>query len=318
MKKGIALMIVLMLTAAALAGCAAIGETANQAGLQIVATNFPCYDFARAVAGDRAQVTMLLKPGSEVHSYEPAPSDVVAVMDADLFLYIGGESDSWVEEILDSMGQEASETLRMMECVEILAEEDVAEMEGGQEAHNHAHAAETEYDEHIWTSPVNAMEMVQAVVEKLCAVDPAGAEIYRANGEDYIAQIRGLDEEFAEAVANGKRKELVFGDRFPFLYFARRYGLTCYAAFPGCAEETEPSAKTMLFLMDKVTGDGIPAVYTIELSTGNVARALAEETGAEVLQLHSMQNVTAEEFSGGETYVSLMQKNLEALKEGLK
>ena len=156
------------------------------------------------------------------------------------------------------------------------------------------------------------------MVEKLCAVDPAGAEIYRANGEDYIAQIRGLDEEFAEAVANGKRKELVFGDRFPFLYFARRYGLTCYAAFPGCAEETEPSAKTMLFLMDKVTGDGIPAVYTIELSTGNVARALAEETGAEVLQLHSMQNVTAEEFSGGETYVSLMQKNLEALKEGLK
>ena len=119
-------------------------------------------------------------------------------------------------------------------------------------------------------------------------------------------------------MANGKRKELVFGDRFPFLYFARRYGLTCYAAFPGCAEETEPSAKTMLFLMDKVTGDGIPAVYTIELSTGNVARALAEETGAEVLQLHSMQNVTAEEFSGGETYVSLMQKNLEALKEGLK
>ena len=157
MKKGIALMILLMLTAAALAGCAAIGETANQAGLQIVATNFPCYDFARAVAGDRAQVTMLLKPGSEVHSYEPAPSDVVAVMDADLFLYIGGESDSWVEEILDSMGQEAPETLRMMECVEVLAEEDVAEMEGGQEAHNHAHAAETEYDEHIWTSPVNAM-----------------------------------------------------------------------------------------------------------------------------------------------------------------
>ena len=150
-----------------------------------MATNFPCYDFARAVAGDRAQVTMLLKPGSEVHSYEPAPSDVVAVMDADLFLYIGGESDSWVEEILDSMGREGPETLRMMECVEVLAEEDVAEMEGGQEAHNHAHAAETEYDEHIWTSPVNAMEMVQALVEKLCAVDPAGAE-------DLSRQWRGL------------------------------------------------------------------------------------------------------------------------------
>lgn len=318
MKRWMALMILLTLTAMGLAGGVATGEAKAQDGLQIVATNFPCYDFARAVAGDRAQVTMLLKPGSEVHSFEPAPSDVVAVMDADLFVYIGGESDSWVEGILDSMGEEAPETLRMMDCVEVLAEEDVAEMEGGQEAHDHAHGTETEYDEHIWTSPANAAEMVQAVVDRLCEVDPDGAATYCANGEAYIARIRQVDEAFAEAVAAGSRRELIFGDRFPFLYFARRYGLTCYAAFPGCAEETEPSAKTMLFLMDKVTRDGIPAVYTIELSTGNVAQAISEETGAEVLQLHSMQNITAEEFSGGETYVSLMERNLEALKEGLK
>ena len=272
--------------------------------LSIVVTDFPCYDFARAVAGDMAEITMLIKPGSEVHSYEPTPGDIIAMTEADLFIYIGGESDSWAEGMLDSMGGDAPETLRMFDYVEVCSED-------GHEGHDH------EYDEHIWTSPVNAMVMVNAVSAAVCAADVENTDIYVQNAAEYNEQIAEIDAEITEIVENAARTELVFGDRFPFLYLAEEYGLTWHAAFPGCAAETEPSAQRIMELIMKVAEDGIPVVYVIEMSTGNVASAIAEDTGAEIVTLHSIQNVSADEFAAGETYVSIMKRNVEALRKGL-
>lgn len=282
-------------------------SAAAEGSLNVVATNFPCYDFARQVVGDRGEVTLLIRPGVEVHSYEPAPADIVAIGAADLFVYIGGEGDAWAENILAGFdGENAPATLRMMDAVTPVEEAD---------AHG-AHDA-PEYDEHIWTSPKNAMKMVQALADALCALDGANTDGYQAAAGDYNAQIAEIDAAFADAVKKGARRELVFADRFPFLYFTREYGLDYVAAFPSCTADTEPTPQTMLALIQCVIEDRIPAVYAIEMSTQAVAKTVAEETGAEILTLHSMQTVTQDEFDAGETYVSIMARNLEAVRKGL-
>ena len=275
--------------------------------LNVVAANFPCYDFARQVVGDRGDVTLLIKPGVEVHAYEPAPADIIAIGEADLFVYIGGEGDAWADNILAGFDDgKAPATLRMMDVVTPLEEE------GDDVAHD-----APEYDEHIWTSPKNAMAMVAALADTLCALDTANADAYRVAADGYITQIGELDAAFEAVVANGARRELVFADRFPFLYFTREYGLDYLAAFPSCTADTEPTPQTLMLLIQRVVEDHIPAIYAIELSTQAVARTVAEETGAEILTLHSMQTVTQEEFDAGETYTSLMARNLEAVRTGL-
>lgn len=295
--------IVLILALLLLLGGAAIAE----GRLSIVAADFPCYDFARQAAGDRADVTLLIHPGVEVHSYEPSPADILLIGQADLFVYIGGESDAWADGILEGFGaSEAPATLRMMDAV-VPIEEEGADHDGGA----------PEYDEHIWTSPKNALVMVAAMGDALAAIDPDGADIYAANAAAYAAQIAGIDAAFEQAVADGARREIVFADRFPFLYFVRAYGLDYAAAFPSCTADTEPTPQIILSLIRQIERDGIPAVYTIEMSTQAVAKTVAEETGAKILTMHSIQTVTQDEFDAGETYVSLMRKNVEALREGL-
>lgn len=276
--------------------------------LRVVATDFPCYDFARQAAGERADVTLLIHPGVEVHSYEPAPADILAIGEADLFVYIGGEGDAWADGILSGFdGSDGPAALRLMDAVTPLEEAD----EPG-----HAHDA-PEYDEHIWTDPKNAMAMVRAIGAALAELDAANADAYRAAAEDYAGEIAQLDEAFRQVVDSGARREIVFADRFPFLYFTQAYGLDWFAAFPSCTAETEPTPQTMLALIKKVRDDGLPAVYTIEMSTQSVAKTVAEETGAEILTMHSLQTVTQDEFDAGETYVSLMRRNVAALEKGL-
>lgn len=289
------------LSALMLSGCAASGEG------QIVATSFPCYDFARQVAGDAAQVKMLIRPGAEVHSYEPSPSDILDIGGADLFVYIGGESDVWVDGILDSLGSGAPRSVKLMDAATLLQED-----HGGEDGQDHA-----EMDEHIWTSPKNAEKMLRAVEEALCEAMPEQAETFRANADAYAGQIAQLDADLTALVAGSARRELVFADRFPFLYLAHDYGLTYSAAFASCTSETEPSAQTMVRLIQTIQEEKIPAVYIIELSNGAIARTLSEETGVEVLEMHSCQTVTQQEFDAGESYVSLMRRNLEAMRRGL-
>ena len=303
MKKMLFVILALLLT----------GSMSAMAGgrLKVVATNFPCYDFARQVCGDGAEVTMLLKPGTEAHAYDPTPADILAMGNADLFVYIGGESDAWADGILASFDEgDRPATLRMMDCVSDLVEEDDADA-------GH-HGAVPEYDEHIWTSPVNAAAMVRALGEALAGLDGADADAFREAANAYAAQIEGIDGALRRLVEGAKRKTLVFADRFPFVYLTREYGLDYVAAFSSCTADTEPSAQTVMALIDRVVSEDIPAVYTIELSTQAVARTVSEETGAGILTLHSMQTVTQDEFEAGESYVSLMQRNLEALGRGLE
>ena len=307
-------LLILLLVCCLLTACAASGSAAPTEKLRIVCTSFPCYDFARAVAGEAAEVRMLIRPGGEVHAYEPAPSDILDIAGCDLFVYIGGESDVWVDSILESFGADAPQTLRLFDCVEALEEETLAEMTFHESAEEEE---ETEYDEHIWTSPKNAVRMLYAIAEALQAIKPDAADTISANAEAYIAQIDDLDAQIRTLVGSARRDTLVFADRFPLLYFVREYDLNYAAAFPSCSSESEPSAHTVAALIDRICAEDIPVVFRLELSSGRVAESIADETGAAVRTFYSVQNIAQEDFERGETYVTLMQKNVEALKEAL-
>lgn len=304
-----------------LTGCAAPSETADDGKISVVCTLFPYYDFARQIAGDRASVTLLLSPGREAHSFEPTPRDALTVANADVFIYNGGEGETWVEDLLDAAGENIGTSACMMNFVEAREEEIVEGMQVREE-HDHEHehdedSDEIEYDEHIWTSPENAVILCRAVCEAMCTQDSANADFYRANCEDYCAQITALDDEFRALRAEAKRDLLIFADRFPMLYFCESYDLRYRAAFHGCSTDTEPSLATLKYLIDKVNDEHIPVVCTIDLSSQKIAEAVSESTGAEIVTFWSMQTVSRADFDAGETYVSLMTRNLDTLRKGL-
>ena len=311
-----------------LSGCASPGTAGSEDSgkIRAVATIFPEYDFLRQIGGDHLELTMLLKPGAESHSFEPTPADMITVSQSDLFVYVGGDSDAWVETILESVDVSEKEIVTLMDCVETVAEEDVE----GMETHGHAHdhededptAAdgdheEAEQDEHVWISPRNAVRIVEKLRDALIAVDPENAGDYTQNAADYIDRLNRLDQEFQETVDTAKRHTILLGDRFPFRYLADAYGLDYYAAFPGCSSESEASAKTIAFLIDKVKEEKIPVVFSIELSNEKMTDSICEATGATKLQLHSCHNVTRDDFEQGITYLDLMERNVQALKEAL-
>ena len=286
--------------------------------LHIVAAVFPAYDFARAAAGELADVTLLLPPGAESHSYEPTPADILRVQRCDLFLYLGGESDAWVDAILSAI-EPRGEALRMIDCVDLLEEETVEGMQGGHEhehEEDHGHLGEVVgMDEHVWTDPRNAAAITRTIGERLSALDPANAEAYAAGAEGYARELEALDRDFAAFFDGRADRTIVFGDRFPLLYFADAYDLDYYAAFPGCGAQTEPSAATVAFLTEKVREERLPAVWYIEFSNHLVADSIAEAAGVETAQFHTCHNVSRADLEAGATYVSLMRDNLEALKK---
>lgn len=312
MKKIISLLAALALL---LAAVPAMAEAAP--ALNVVATIYPQYDFVRAVAGDTGAVhlTMLLRPGAEMHAYEPTPQDIIAIQNADLFIYVGGESDVWVDEILSSMPDSRVKALKLTDMVPTLDEELVEGMQA--EAPAAGDAAEVELDEHVWTAPLNAAAMVQGIAAEMAALDPAHADAFAANAAAYVEKLTALDAAFRDVVKNAKRTELIFGDRFAMRYFTHAYGLTYYAAFPGCSGETEPSAQTVAFLLNKVRDDQVPVVLYPELSTHKVADVISEETGVPSRVFYACHNLTADEFAAGKTYADFMTDNLATLKEAL-
>ena len=349
-RKSITAVLLASCMALMTAGCAGTGgsttasgdsgdsaDSADEGKISVVTTIFPPYDFVREIAGDEADIKMLLKPGEETHSYEPTPQDIIAIQNSDGFIYTGGENDVWVEDILSSMPDSDMVTLRLVDCVDTVEEEQVEGMKGTA-GHDHdegdyddAHGGHTdeaddgesaeesphEADEHVWTSPVNASLIVEQIKNVLSQADPDHSELYEENTLAYQEQLSELDQEFREVVDNAKRDIMIFGDRFPFRYFADEYGLEYYAAFPGCAGDTEPSAATMAFLIEKVREEQVPAVLKMELSNADIANAIAEATGTEVKVFYSCHNLSADDFENGETYLSMMQKNVETLKEVL-
>lgn len=308
MRKTVALLLAIICLLS-LCACGAETEKTDSGKLQIVCTSFPAYDFAREIAGDNAELTLLIKPGSEVHSFEPTPKDVIRIQNADLFICNGGESEEWVEELATN----CRNILYMMDCVEAVAEQ----VQEGMYVRGEGDEDEEELDEHVWTSPVNAKLISEAICAELCGIDPDNAELYSANLEAYSAELTELDKEFRTAVKNARSDTLVFADRFPMRYFTKEYGLNYYAAFPGCASETEPSAKTVAFLIDKVRGENLHAVLYMEFSNQKMADVICEDTGCVKLPFYSVHNITAGQFEAGESYLSLMRQNLITLKEAL-
>ena len=275
--------------------------------IHVVTTTFPAYDFARAVVGDAGTVTMLITPGTETHSYDPSPQDIRKIQSCDLFIYGGGESDTWMDNILSSVGDD-THSLAMTEVVSLLT------TEHEEEEHETHHPI---YDEHVWTSPTNAAAIVVAIRDALMEIDPDNRDLYRAQADAYAAEIRALDADFAALVRDAKRKTLLFADRFPFLYFVNQYGLSYHAAYPGCAEKTEPGPKTVAMLIDMVIAEEIPAVFYTEFSDQRLADTVCERTDAVKLLFHSCHNVSKDDFAAGETYVSLMRRNLTNLRKAL-
>ena len=293
MKKGIVIALVICLLFAQ--------AQALAAEPYVIAVNFPAYDFARAVAGDRARIRMLLKPGSEAHIYEPTPRDLVDFGSCDLFVYGGGESDVWVDRLMSAVWGDDGIALAMMDQVELIEED----------------GEDGEYDEHVWTSPRNAIKIVAAIRDSLCRIDPEGEAYYTANAGAYIEELERLDAAFEEVVANADRTTIIYGDRFPLIYFAREYGISYIAAFPGCSSETEPNAATMAALIKGAREIGAPVVLYLELSNGAIARAVAEEIGAQTAVFYACHNVTQDDFDAGKRYVDFMWENVETLKWAL-
>lgn len=303
MKRLIAILLCLCLM---LCGCTAQPEKPHdETKLQIVCTSFPAYDFAREIAGDRAELTLLIKPGSEVHSYEPTPKDMIRIQESDLFICNGGESEQWAETLITPK----LNTIYMMDCVDTVEE--------SADGIYNAEDGEPELDEHVWTSPLNAIKISKEICNALCKLDTDNAEAYKTNFTAYKAQLMALDREFRQVIKNSGKHTLVFADRFPMRYFALEYGLDCYAAFPGCSSETEPSAKTVAYLIDRVREDKIPAVLYMEFSNQKMADVICEDTGCKKLPFYSAHSVSAEQFEQGVSYLDLMRINLNSLKEAL-
>ncbi|MDR2417520.1 MAG: zinc ABC transporter substrate-binding protein [Treponema sp.] len=496
MKRLLFTLIVLSLSVCPVFASGSRSRAVNNGKLDVVATNFPAYDFARQIAGDQVNLFMLLPPGTESHSFDPTPQDIITIQNSELFIYTGGESDVWVDRILESMDTSKMKIIRMMDVVEVVEEEIVEGMEDDEHEHDHGefdpakvkdrplsdfsgswmsgvpllnngsldsyvthqaaeegksvaeikagmvsawasdyesititenalaignrtaaytyqgyeimesdhgasvwykyqistpnngfpaylmfndhgdgneeehheeeehegvahihlkygnagfatlvertdwaamyfdagasageiaetlaghdHEEEVAYDEHVWTSPKNAQRIVQAIANALCEFDTANSALFQQNVRAYIAQLDKLDKEFQAVVDNAKHKTMVFGDRFPFRYFADAYGLTYFAAFPGCSTETEASAATIAFLINKIRAENIPVVFHIELSNEKIADTIAEETGTKKLLLHAAHNISKRDFDNGVTFLEIQEANVPRLKEALQ
>ena len=309
MKKFLCLIMALLLIFI-ISGCESTDKDKTDK-LQIVAVSFPEYDFARAVAGETADIKMLIPPAGEVHGYEPTVSDIKAVSGCDLFIYNGGESDTWVEILLESVNNEKLVTLSMTDSVKTLCD--------NEDEHNHDHNNDKfTFDEHVWTSPQNAISIVNNIKYTLSEIDNENKNTFETNSKVYCEKLTELDKNIRTITENTDKNTVVFGDRFPLTYFAEEYKLKYMAAFSGCSEDTEASASTIAKLIDYVKAENIPVVFINELSNTAIADQIAKETGAEVLTFYSCHKVSKDDFESGKTYIDIMSRNIENLKTALK
>ena len=291
--------------------------------LKIVATIFPEYDWTREILGDRLKdvdLTLLLDNGTDLHSFQPAVKDIMKVSSCDLLIYVGGESDQWIEDALKSAANPDIKTINLMETLKDFIKEEET-VEGMQEKHHSHEEDEKEYDEHVWTSLRNASAAAEVIADTLAELDPENSDIYKENLRSYQGELSSLDNEYQKTVDQSTHKTLLFADRFPFRYLVDDYGISYYAAFSGCSAESEASFKTITFLAEKVDELGLKEVFTIEKSDDRIAETVIENTrdkDQKVAVLNSMQSITSEEIVDGTTYLSIMEDNLKVLKAALK
>lgn len=299
-------------------------NAANAAAYSIVCTTFPQYDWIRNIIGDdsdKFQLTMLLDQGTDLHSYQPTAEDIAKIADADMFVYVGGESDGWVESALKEATNKDMKVVNMLDALgtAVKVEEVVPGMQA-EEGEETEEGEGPENDEHVWLSLRNAVTLTDALSENIQEIDPANKEDYVENAGKYVDKLNDLDGRYELTVSKGKRQAILFGDRFPFRYMADDYGLTYYAAFVGCSAESEASFETITFLAQKVDDLKLPVILTIEGADHNIAESIknaTESKNQEILTMNSMQSVTAEAVADGETYLNVMEDNLNVLSQAL-
>lgn len=340
MKKAISIILAIVLLAGCLSACNSGNRhpTGEPGKLQIVTTIFPEYDWVINILGEnpaKADVTMLLDTGVDLHSFQPTAADILKISTCDLFIYVGGESDEWVDDALQEATNKDMIVINLLDVLgDAVKEEEV--IEGMQEVHDHEHEddedhdedhdheheeGEIEYDEHVWLSLKNAAVLVNSISDAVQKIDPDNAESYQKNAAAYVKKLNALDVEYQAAVSAASVRTLLFGDRFPFRYLVDDYGLSYYAAFVGCSAETEASFETITFLAQKVDELSLPAVMTIEGTNHRIAETIVQNTQTkdqQILTMDSMQSVTAKDVENGTTYLSIMEKNLSVLEDALK
>lgn len=335
MKKITALLLALLMLIGALAGCGKQNNQNNSTDatkttkkLKVVTTIFPEYDWVREILGDNvnnAEITMLLDNGVDLHSYQPTADDIVKISDCDLFIYVGGESDGWVEDALKNATNKDMKVLNLLEVLgdSVKSEETVEGMQKEEEEHEEdgeEHEEEEEQDEHVWLSLKNAKVLANAISKSLQELDPDNKDTYAANFDAYAKKLSVLDNKYQKMVENATRRTVLFGDRFPFRYLVDDYGLNYYAAFVGCSAETEASFETVSFLAKKVDELKLPCVLTIEGTQHKIAETIVQNTAEKnqnVLTMDSMQSTTSKDVANGTTYLSVMEKNYDVLKQAL-
>lgn len=293
------------------------------AKLSIVASLFPQYDFARAIAGDKAEVSLLLPPGMESHTFDPKPSDMTKIYGSDLFIYTGKTMEPWADRVIAGMEDGGARNLLVVDASEGISleghdhDDDHDDEDGDHDDHSDSDAHGHEYDPHIWLDPIHAIKMVGNIEEALCQKDPENADYYRANASAYKKELEKLDADITAVVKAGKRDTLVFGGRFAYLYFLKHYGLNYVTAYNSCSTEAEPSIRNMTHVIRYMRENDIPCVFHEEFVDPKVARSIAEQTGASLELFSTAHNVTKDELESGVTFIDIMRGNLSRIEKGL-
>lgn len=323
MKKLVSLLIICTLLLSAF-GCSGNDSTASgQNKLKIVTTIFPAYDWAKSILGDNnkeAELTLLCDRGVDIHSYQPSVDDIIKISNCDIFIYVGGESEGWVDDALKSAKNDKMSVIDLMKLLgnSVKEEEIVEGMQAEEEESDSTEAPE--YDEHVWLSIKNALVFCNGINEAIAAQRPDLKEACTKNLEGYTEKLKALDTRFTEMIQNSKRDTLIFGDRFPFRYFVDDYGLKYYAAFVGCSAESEASFETISFLADKLNTTGAKSIITLEASDNKLAETIIEtsgNTGITIVKLDSMQSITEQKINEGAAYLTIMENNLENIRTAL-
>ena len=309
MKKIISMMLFLSVVIASFVGCA--GQNGDSGKIKVVATLFPQYDFANIISAGRAEVTMLLPYGTDSHTYEPSVKDMSNVSNCDIFLYTGDKMEPWAATILENVGNKNIMAVDLSKNIKLLEGVSHNSDDNGEKGHIH------DFDPHIWTSPKNAIIMVDEILSALCTADEKNAQYYIKNAQNLKVQLDELHGKLADISENYDGKTLYFGGKFAFVYMFSEYGFKYESSYRGCSDESEPSIKTISDICKRIESDGAKYVFTEELSENKVAKAISEETDTELLVLHSCHNLSRNEAMAGENYLSLMQKNIQNIRKAL-
>lgn len=318
----IKILILSALCIASLCACTKGRESAISSAPKIVATGFPQYDFARSVCGSGANIKMLIRPGSDTHSFEPSLSDIVAIEEADVFIYNGGESDVWVDKILSGLKNKDLKIISFMEAEGINLYEEAPHFhshncEEKEHAHHHKDGLPQRYDEHLWMSPQNSIVLIKEISKLLSDVNPSMASDYEKNTRSYIQRLEAIHSELCDISKKSSHKLIAVADRFPFLYLTKDYGFDYMALFSACSSEGDAGPRHIAEMVREINEHAVSSVFHIELSNKKMAQVISEKTGAKILMLHSCQNVSKAEFESDISYADLMEQNIKNLKEAL-